>query len=298
MSQPLVSIMVPFFNAKATLPMALASLLCQTFENWECILVDDGSTDGSADILARITDRRFRCLRLPNNRGRGVARQIALEAVSGDYLAMLDSDDWWYPTKLELQLNVAESDNGLAVVGSAMALIDAYDTLQAVRGLRANNNTTSHTRVLRKPTNPGLSLPTCLIRTSLASSARYDPALLRSQDLDFVLQVLLDRRYYILPEVLYAYRDSGLHSLKTTLAGLRYTRRIYRKYLRRFPIASRAYLIRDTLKSIVYRLPPALALHRTLTSSAVSPDIQRTYETARARVSQMVQQSFGATRNV
>ena len=96
---------MPVHNSADSLPMALSSVVAQTFENWECIVVDDGSTDGSGEIAGMVRDRRIRVLRLDKNRGRGFARQIALEAAFGDLLCMLDADDWLYPEKLHMQVS-------------------------------------------------------------------------------------------------------------------------------------------------------------------------------------------------
>ena len=88
---PLVSVMMPCFNAAETLPMALASLLAQTHARWEAVIVDDGSTDATWDVLRAVDDPRLRVERFPENRGRGAARQRCLEMARGDFLSMLDS---------------------------------------------------------------------------------------------------------------------------------------------------------------------------------------------------------------
>ncbi len=92
--RPLVSVMMPCYNSAGTLPLALASLVAQTYENWECILVDDGSTDRPIDIVEQASDKRISFFRLDRNMGRGVAQQAALDYATGDYLCMLDADDW------------------------------------------------------------------------------------------------------------------------------------------------------------------------------------------------------------
>ncbi len=122
MSTPLVSVIMPCYNATSTLPMALASLLAQTYENWECVLVDDGSTDAPVAILERIDDPRIRYIRLPYNQGRGVARQIALDNVRGDLITMLDADDWIYPNKLEMQYLQMVANPHLALISTGMAI--------------------------------------------------------------------------------------------------------------------------------------------------------------------------------
>lgn len=99
---PLVSVITPVYNAARWLPATLASVRTQTLTDWEHILVDDGSTDGSLEILetAAREDARFRVLRMERNSGPAVARNHALNAAQGRFIAILDADDLWVPEKL------------------------------------------------------------------------------------------------------------------------------------------------------------------------------------------------------
>ena len=98
-----VSIITPVFNASHWLPEMLDSVAAQTFTNWEHILTDDGSSDDSLTIIesAAARDPRIRLLRMPVNGGPARARNMAIEAACGRYLAFLDADDLWLPRKLE-----------------------------------------------------------------------------------------------------------------------------------------------------------------------------------------------------
>jgi len=99
---PLVSIVTPIFNAARWLEETLASVRAQTLTDWEQILVDDGSTDNSVAIVesAAREDPRFRVLRTGRNEGPSVARNIAITASCGRFIAFLDADDLWLPEKL------------------------------------------------------------------------------------------------------------------------------------------------------------------------------------------------------
>ena len=102
----LVSIITPVHNSERFLQQTIDSVLAQTYKDWEHILVDDCSTDGSAELIKAYTstDARIRYIRLNENSGAGIARNKAIEQAKGDYIAFLDSDDTWYPKKLERQL--------------------------------------------------------------------------------------------------------------------------------------------------------------------------------------------------
>lgn len=106
---PAVSIIMPAFNVEPFIGGAIDSVRSQTFRDFELLIVDDGSTDGTASIVERHAraDGRVRLLRQPN-RGLSTARNLALERASGAYIAILDSDDAWTPGYLASQLEILE----------------------------------------------------------------------------------------------------------------------------------------------------------------------------------------------
>lgn len=109
---PKVSIIVPCYNQAAYLPKAIASLQAQTLEDWECIIVDDGSTDNSAEIAANaaLKDQRFRLIQKLNG-GSASARNMGLTMTKGEYIQFLDADDYLDEEKLEKQSNLMRSQN-------------------------------------------------------------------------------------------------------------------------------------------------------------------------------------------
>lgn len=116
----LVSIVMPFLNIDRYLSEAIESVLAQSYRNWELLLVDDGSTDGSAEVArryAQLEPERVRCLRSPGggNHGASAARNLALANARGEFVALLDGDDVWLPRKLEEQVKLlrAHPDVGL-----------------------------------------------------------------------------------------------------------------------------------------------------------------------------------------
>ena len=112
MVDTLVSIITPAYNAEAYLQEAIASVQAQGYTNWEMIIVDDCSSDGTQRIARRAAeqDARIRYERLASNSGAAVARNRALELARGRYVAFLDADDRWKPKKLERQLAFMEKN--------------------------------------------------------------------------------------------------------------------------------------------------------------------------------------------
>jgi len=109
----LVSIIIPTYNTEKFIGATLQSVQNQTYQNWEMILVDDASTDQTVKIIQEFgdTDERIKLSVLPKNSGNGYARNVALEKATGKYIAYLDADDLWFPTKLEKQIQFLKTNN-------------------------------------------------------------------------------------------------------------------------------------------------------------------------------------------
>ncbi|MBC7224455.1 MAG: glycosyltransferase family 2 protein, partial [Anaerolineae bacterium] len=101
---PLVSVITPTYNRAALLPRSMESVLSQDFADLELIVVDDGSTDRTPQVVAQFADPRLRYIRFAENRGIGAARHAGVEASQGDLIAFNDSDDVWLPGKLAYQV--------------------------------------------------------------------------------------------------------------------------------------------------------------------------------------------------
>ena len=167
---PVVSIVTPVYNAAPWLRQTLASVRAQTLADWEQILVDDGSTDGSADILEAAVreDGRIRLLRAPCNLGPSEARNLAIKAARGRYIAFLDADDLWLPEKLALSVE-AMTASGYSFTYHDYRHIshDGSRVGELVRGPDELNLYTLHTRrgtgclsvVIDREQVPGLRFP-------------------------------------------------------------------------------------------------------------------------------------------
>ena len=146
---PIVSVLTPVFNASRWLPEMLDSVAAQTFADWEHILTDDGSSDDSVTIIesAAARDPRIRLLRMPVNGGPARARNMAIEAACGRYLAFLDADDLWLPQKLEHCLQFMDK-NDCAMVYHAFRYLSADGGLAGalVQGPPRLTLKTLHTR--------------------------------------------------------------------------------------------------------------------------------------------------------
>ena len=102
----LVSIITPTYNCGKFIGQTIESVLNQSYQNWEMIIVDDCSTDNTKEIVEKYVkqDKRIKYYVLEVNSGAAVARTKAMQLASGEYIAFLDSDDLWMPDKLEKQI--------------------------------------------------------------------------------------------------------------------------------------------------------------------------------------------------
>jgi glycosyltransferase involved in cell wall biosynthesis len=122
--KPLVSTVMIFFNEEKFLPEAIASVFAQTYENWELLLVDDGSTDDSTEIALRYAEEcptKVRYLEHSGHRNRGAsaARNLGISNAKGEYIAFLDADDVWLPDKLDHQVTILNSQPEAAMLCGA-----------------------------------------------------------------------------------------------------------------------------------------------------------------------------------
>jgi glycosyltransferase involved in cell wall biosynthesis len=124
--RPAVSIIMPTFNRMEFLPATVESVLAQTMADWELVIADDGSSTETLDYLHGLTgDKRVRLLRLRRSGNAGVARNAAIAAAKAPWLAFLDSDDLWAPTKLERQLGALRASPDCGWSYTAFVTIDA-----------------------------------------------------------------------------------------------------------------------------------------------------------------------------
>lgn len=282
--EPLVSVMIPCFNAERTLGMALASLRAQTYERWEAVVVDDGSTDETSRILSRFTDPRLRIERFSANRGRGAARQRCLEMAQGDLLAFLDADDWLFPDKLSHQVAAMGEHPEIAALGAACVISDADGN--AVGQTRAGGHALDIRRLSRLGPPP-IGFPSCMVRMALAKEAGFNPAFRRSQDSDFLIKVMLGRAYGASSAPLYAYSQAEAASLDKTLEGYRYRLRCYRQYTDRYPIRSRAQLVKTLARMGAYKTAGLFSAEQRLIErrwEKLSPDFERAFTDAKQAV--------------
>ena len=120
---PHFSIIMPLYNKAPYVRKAVESVVGQTYGDWELIVVDNGSTDGSGEIVAEITDSRIRIVRLEEIIGPGGARNRGVAESTAQWICFLDSDDWWEPTFLEEMAGLIERHHDAGIYGTGYYIV-------------------------------------------------------------------------------------------------------------------------------------------------------------------------------
>ena len=187
-NKPEITVAMPAYNAAAYLREAIDSILTQTFEDIELLVVDDGSTDATLAIAkeAARADSRVRIERLPDNKGRPTARNMALGRARGRYLAWMDADDISLPRRLELQHACLEAQPDMHICGAALEYFGYSQTVEFF---------SEQPEAVRAAALFGSPVPnTCsMLRLDAVRNfgLRYDTALARAQDTAFWADALL-----------------------------------------------------------------------------------------------------------
>lgn len=222
---PKISIVIPAYNAEAFLGQTIASISAQSFDNFEIIVVDDGSTDATAEI-ASTADPRVRVVQ-QRNQGIAVARNVGISESRGEWIAFLDHDDLWHPHKLKAQTEVLERDPGCGIVYGEFLRWNPLTPPQFL------DETLDSRRIV--PDLSGFILPrlihtnwvllsTAVIRRSVFDAVGcFDPAMPPADDWDLMLRAAEHFRFVKLAQPLALYRvHPGQTSLKLTPRNIEY----------------------------------------------------------------------------
>lgn len=184
-----VSVIIPCYNGEKIIGNAIKSVLNQTYKNWELIIVDDGSTDSSCEIVEHyLNNDKIKLVKNAYNKGIAKTMNKGIEVSKGDFIAFLDQDDIWHPTKLELQLQKFENaDNSLGLVGCGMVFIEN----NKCRGIfRINDKKLDQTQILTKMyTGTNSSSIMMLKKDCLKKIGLFDEKLIGWGDFEMVFRV-------------------------------------------------------------------------------------------------------------
>lgn len=223
---PIVSIIMPAYNSGQFITESIESILSQTMKDWELLVIDDCSVDATIEVVRRFAenDSRIRLLSTKENSGSGIARNIGIKEANGRYIAFCDSDDWWYPDKLALQIQFMEK-NGYEFVCSYYedAKIDLTPYYVVTPPAKQNFKDMTSGCIVG---TPGVIYDTARI------GKIYMPEYRRSQDWGTWMRILRQVDFlYVFPRALWRYRHNPQSMSNNKIKMVKAAISIYRNEL-------------------------------------------------------------------
>jgi len=250
----LVSVITPMFNSERFLCETIESVLAQSYKNWEIILVDDCSSDTSAEVVQSFInqDSRIKLIQLETNSGAAVARNTAIELAKGRYIAFLDSDDLWAPDKLEKQLAFMRANN-YPFTYAAYEKIDEHGVIFGHVGVPERVAYSDMLKVC------SIGCLTAIYDTEYFGKV-FMPLILKRQDFGLWLKLLKRVDYaYGMNDFLGRYRVHAGSISANKINVAQYTWRLYRDVEHLHLIKATYYFTHYAVRGLLRTKAPALA---------------------------------------
>lgn len=210
----LISVIIPVFNGQNTIQRTIESVLNQTFEDYELIIINDGSTDSTEEVISQIPDPRIKVFNYSNS-GPSASRNRGIDIASGKYISFIDADDLWTSDKLEKQLYKLEENPQAKIAYSWTNYIDEFDKfLYPGSHITANGNVYEKlllNNFIENGSNP------LIYRQALIEVGGFDESLFAAEDLDVWFKLAIKYEFVAVPSPQILYRVST-NSLSSNLA--------------------------------------------------------------------------------
>lgn len=245
---PLVSVIVPSYNTAKYLPDAIDSILRQTYQNFEIIVVDDGSTDDTRDVMKAYAGNPKVIYIHQENRGESGARNTGIRAARGELIALCDADDMWMPRKLEVQVPCFRDQPEVGVVYTNTVHVDSDNNeLPTYRTTRHNG------RITRKLFGENfVTGSTSMFRRECFDVEMYDETFKTCADYDLSLRLSVHFDFYYLDEITYRYRfwPGQVSNARNQLRFHDDSLRMREKFLARYPDLLPPSVVREAWASM------------------------------------------------
>lgn len=219
----LFSVIIPLYNKAPYVRKTIESVLGQTFDDYELIIIDNGSTDGSSEIVAEFTDPRIQIVRLEENIGVSNARNKGVELSTAPYITFLDADDWWEPTFLEEMAGLIERHPNAGIYGTGYYIVKNSKKRVAPVGVEEGftegeiNYCNVYAKTLCMPLT---SITVAMSRTIFDEMGGFKPYLKLGEDFDLWIRIALKHKVVFLNKPLSSYNQDvdvtyrGTHHLR------------------------------------------------------------------------------------
>ena len=260
-NNPLVSVILPVYNANGFLSLAIESILNQTYKNFELIAIDDGSTDNSFDILKKYAKKDKRIKVICNQKNQNIANSLnkGIKIAKGKYIARMDADDISLPHRFQNQVQFLLKHPEVVILGGQVRTID---TNGKILGRKLFPITDSNIRKALYTTNP-IQHPTAIINRSLLPKnfSWYNPNLPPAEDYDLFFRLGQFGKYHNLSYFVLKYRQYlGSETFKNPLNTFSVTLKVRKLAISKYGYkpSLKAKLIHSTQKLILKLLPASL----------------------------------------
>lgn len=206
-NNPMISVVLPVYNAQNTIKESIDSIITQSYTNWEMILINDGSSDSTMDIVKSYKDERIKVYNNEGNKGLIYTLNRGVELATGKYIARMDSDDIALPLRFEKQIEYMESNPKCIICGTFARTFSNDNKKSRILKFEVSNTKIKHSLICACC----FAHPTVMIRTSVFqnTSIRYDENYPYAEDHKLWIDLMHLGEYHNIPEVLLRYRVSG-----------------------------------------------------------------------------------------
>ena len=270
MDRPLISVGMTVYNAEHCVLETIRSIAAQTIEDWEMIIVDDGSTDSTVRVIESVKDPRITMLPADGKKLTIPARRNqTIDRANGKYYAVVDADDLCHPLRFEKQVGFLDDNPGIDVVGSAMCILDENSR----PAFKASAPQTHADIFGSKFSGVRLANATVMARTEWFKKWKYDPSQIRGEDQELWLRSERESQYANIPECLYLCNEVSYASLKKYYIAQKCMASIVWKYASRESGRLRAarYVLEKYVKAMVYGVASLLGMREKMVSRRYDP---------------------------
>ncbi len=264
----MVNVALPVRDNERTIDLAIRSILQQTYQNWELLVIDDGSIDRTVDVARAFNDPRIKVIVGGAAVGLPARLNQAIDLARCEYFARMDGDDVAYPQRLELQVAYLQQHPEVDLVGASAIVFRSTGEIIGKRAVP-----TAHDDICANPVG-GFPLihPTYVGRIEFFRKYRYREDAIRCEDRDLLLRSYRFSRYANVPQILLGYREDRLHYKKQLLGRFYGARIMWSEFLRlgRPDFAGKA-VMQQSVKCVVDCLAIATGLQHTLLPHRARP---------------------------
>lgn len=243
---PRVSVIMPSYNKEKYIAKSIASILNQTYKDFELLIIDDVSTDSSVDIIQSFDDKRIRFYQNKQNVGMAANRNIGIEKAEGEFIALLDADDLSTEDRLEKEVRFLDSRPDIDVVFGAFDEIDEYDTAKANYYVPLKNPAFIKSRLLVQNVVPNGS---CMYRKQFVDKheIRYRDGCLGMDDYLFWIECSLYGRLSGMPDLFLHWRNIADNNTNRYMYSGEYESARRKKYaqIHRFALESNGFSLTE-----------------------------------------------------